>query len=304
MNFMELTCQLHMHTTESKGTRVVVESITKPKQAIDFCKKNKIDVLAVTDHNTTSAYPKMRKYAEKNGILLIKGIEIDTADGHIIGLDVDLDIEKKINRLMTALEAKDVIKDCGGEVLIPHPFDIRNKGIGTKITEVKGIVEVFNAFNIFRFEDKYAEFVATKLKRPKSVGADSHMPESLKLCLTVVDSEPDVNSILKTIKKGKVRFENCRHLTLKEMKGISLERITQSYDYIKDGIKTGWDVDMKYMLLANNPLLRPIEDFILEVGMKTKSSILWDFVVYLSYFLAFLYGRKSRNEYSKFISSL
>ena len=88
MNFMGLTCQLHTHTTESKGTRVVVESITRPKKAIDFCKKNKIDVLAITDHNTTAAYPKMKRYAEKKGILLIKGIEIDTADGHIIGLDV------------------------------------------------------------------------------------------------------------------------------------------------------------------------------------------------------------------------
>lgn len=304
MSFMELTCQLHMHTTESKGTRVVVESTTRPKEAIDFCKKNKIDVLAVTDHNTTSAFLKMRKYAEKNGILLIKGIEIDTADGHIIGLDVDLDIEKKIDRSMTVLEARDVIKDCGGEVLIPHPFDIRNKGIGTKITEVKGIVEVFNAFNIFRFEDKYADFVATKLKRPKAVGADSHMPGSLNLCLTIVDSEPDIKSILKTIKKGKVRFKNCRHLTLKEMKGISLDRITKSYDYIKDEIKNGWEVDMKYMLLANNPLMRPIEDFVLEVGMRTKDSIIWDLVVYLSYFLAFLYGRKSRKEYAKFISTL
>lgn len=304
MSFMELTCQLHMHTTESKGTRVVVESITRPKQAIDFCKKNKIDVLAVTDHNTTSAYPKMRNYAEKNGVLLMKGIEIDTADGHIIGLDVDLDIEKKINRTMTVLEAKDVIKDCGGEVLIPHPFDIRNKGIGTKITEVDGIVEVFNAFNIFKFEDRYADFVATKLKKPKSVGADSHMPESLNLCLTVVDSEPNVKSILKTIKKGEVKFENCRHLTLKEMKGISLERITKSYDYIKGEVKSGWEVDMKYMLLANNPMMRLIEDFVLEVGMKTKDSIIWDFVLYFSYFLAFLYGRKSKNEYAKFISSL
>jgi len=301
---MELTTQLHMHTTESKGTRIVVESITKPKEAIDFCRKNKIDVLAITDHNTTTAYPKVREYAEKNGILLIKGIEIDTADGHVIGLDVDLDIEKKISRSMTALEASDLIKDCGGEVYIPHPFDIRNKGIGIKITEIDGIVEVFNAFNIFRFEDKYANFVATKLNRPKAVGADSHMPESLKLCLTVVDSEPDVRSILKTIKKGKVRFENCRHLTLKEMKGISLERITRSYDYVKNEIKNGWELDMKYMLLANNPLMRPIEDFVLDFGMRTKNSIIWDFVVYVSYFLAFLYGRNSRKKYAEFISTL
>jgi len=236
--------------------------------------------------------------------MLINGIEITTTNGHLIGLDVDLDIEKKINRSITALEASDLIRDCGGDVYIPHPFDIRNKGIWREVKKIDGIIEVFNSFNIFGFEDKYADFVASKLNRPKAVGADSHMPETIKLCLTVVDSEPDVGSILKTIKKGKVRFENCRHLTLKEMKKLSFDRVTKSYDYIKNKIKNGWEVDMKYMLLANNPLMRPIENFVLDFGMKTKNNKIWDFVVYASYFLTFLYGKNSRKEFDKFISTL
>lgn len=304
MSFMELTAQLHMHTTESKGTRVIVESLISPRQAIDIAKKNKIDVLAITDHNTTTALPKIKKYAEKNGILLIKGIEIDTVDGHIIGLDVDLDIEKKISRSMTALEASDVIRDCGGEVYIPHLFDIRNSGIGTKIKKIDGIIEVFNSLNIFGFEDKYADFVASKLNRPKAVAADAHFPEAMKLCLTVVDSEPDVRSILKSIRKGRVKFKNCRHLTLKEMKELSMERITRSYEYIKNEIKNGWKVDMKYMFLANNPLIKPLESFALELGMRRRNSRIWNLVTYVSYFFAYLYGMNSRREFDKFISTL
>jgi hypothetical protein len=278
--------------------------LTKPKQAIDLAKKNNIDVLAITDHNTTSVYPKIEKYAKKNGILLIRGIEIDTADGHLIGLDIDLDIDKKISREMTVEETSDLIKDCGGEVYIPHPFDIRDKGIGVNIKKINGIVEVFNAFNIFRFEDNYAEFVASKLNRPKAVGADSHSPETIKLCLTVVDAEPDVRSILKAIKKGKVEFENRRHLTLREMKVLSLERITRSYDYIKNEIKNGWEVDMKYMLLANNPLMKPIENFVLDLGMVTKKSIIWDLITHIFYYSTFLYGISTKKEYEKFISTL
>jgi hypothetical protein len=301
---MELTVQLHMHTTESKGTRIVTDSIITPRQAVDIAKKNGIDAIAITDHNTTSVYPKIKEYAEKNGILLIKGIEINTVDGHVIGLDVDLDIEKKVSRAMTALEAKDLIKDYGGEVYIPHTFDIRNAGIGVKIKDIDGIVEVFNPLNIFNFEDKYADFVAKKLNRPIAVGADAHLPKMVVMCLTVVDSEPDVKSILDAIKKGKVKFKNCRHLTLREMKELSLERVTNSYDFIKNKIKTGWGVDMDYMLLTNNPLIKILESLTLNLGMKTKDSKIWDFVIHISYYLATIYSKNTKRKFDKFLLNL
>jgi len=301
---MELTVQLHMHTTESRGTRIVTDSIINPKQAVDIAKKNGINAIAITEHNTTSTYSKIKDYAEKNGILLIKGIEINTIDGHLIGLDVDLDIEKKVSRFMTALETKDLIKDFGGEVYIPHTFDIRNAGIGVKIKEINGIVEVFNPLNIFKFEDKYADFVAKKLSRPRAVGADAHLPKMINMCLTLVDCEPDAESILNAIKKGNVKFKNCRHLTLKEMKELSLERVTNSYDFIKHKIKTGWEVDMGYMLLANKPMIKNLENLTLNMGMKTKNSKIWDFVIYVSYFLATIYSKNSKRKFDKFISTL
>jgi len=301
---MELTVQLHMHTTESRGTRIVTDSIITPKQAIDIAKINGINAIAITEHNTTSIYSKIKEYAEKNGILLIKGIEIGTVDGHLIGLDVDLDIEKKISKSITALEAKDLIKDSGGEVYIPHAFDIRNAGIGVKIKEIDGIVEVFNPLNIFKYEDKYADFVAKKLKRPRAVGADAHLPKMINLCLNVIDSEPDAKSILDAIKKGNVEFKNCRHLTLTEMKELSLERVTNSYDFMKNKIKTGWEINMGYMLLANNPLMKILENLVLDSGMKTKKSKVWDLVIFISYFLATVYGRNTRREFDAFISGL
>ena len=62
---MELRLQLHFHTTKSIGTRIDIESIIKPKQAVDILAKNNIDVVAVTDHDTTKGCSVMRKYAEK-----------------------------------------------------------------------------------------------------------------------------------------------------------------------------------------------------------------------------------------------
>ena len=301
---MVLNIQLHLHTTESVGTRVSVESLTKPKEAIDVAKKNDIDAIAITDHNVTSAFSKIGDYAKKNNIVLIRGVEIDTDSGHIIGLGVDLDIEKKIKKFMPLNEVCDLIKTFGGNIYIPHPFDMRYKGVGIKITEIDGIVEVFNSLNIFGFEDKFADFSASKLKRSKVAGADAHMPWMIPLCITVVDSKPEEYEILKAIKNGKTSFKNCRHLTLKEMKELSLARVLASYDYIKNEIKDGWEVDMKYMLLANNRFMKPFENFALDFGMRTKSSRMWDFIIYISYFLARLYGLRAEREFGNFIRDL
>jgi hypothetical protein len=301
---MDLRFQLHLHTTESKGTRVYVESLIEPKQAIDIAKMNNIDGIAITDHDKTTAYDKVKNYAKEKNIILINGIEFDTSDGHIIGLNVDTGIEKKIRKGMSALEVCDIIKDSSGEVYIPHPFDIRRKGLGKKIKKVDGIIEVFNSLDIFGFEDKYASYVASKLKRPIAAGADAHKPDMINLGITVVDSEPDEFSVLKSIKKGNVRFENCRHLTLKDMKELSLDRVISSYEYIKEEIKNGWEVDMKYMKIANCRFMKPIENFVLDLGVRNRHSRIWDFVTYISYVLTILYGQHNKRDFKEFISKL
>ena len=173
-----LRVQLHMHTTVSRGTRIEYDSIITPMTAINTLVRSGVDAVAVTDHNTTRAYNQMNRIGERKGVYVIRGIEIDTVGGHIIGLGVEDGIDHNIKRRgkgLTALEAADLIRDFNGEVYIPHPFDIQKKGLGTKIPEVDGIVEVFKPMNIFRFENELAHIVASELERPKAVGSDAHI---------------------------------------------------------------------------------------------------------------------------------
>jgi len=301
---MELKLQLHLHTTESKGTRIPRESVITPKRAIDIIKKNNINVVAITDHNSTIAYPKIKEYAKKKGILALNGIEVNTSDGHLIGLGVDEGIEKKLNRDMSALEVSDVIRSCGGTVYIPHPFDVRKEGLGVKIREVRGIVEVFNSMNIFGFEDKFADIVASKLNLPKAVGADAHTHGMINSGITVIDSELDETSVLKTLRKGKTRFENCRYMTTKEMKEWVLERTTSSYDFIMSNIKNGWIIDKWYMNVANFKPIKFLEKEVLDFGVRNRKSKFWDVITNLSYVIASFYGQLSKREFYGFIATL
>lgn len=301
---MELRVQIHLHTTESKSTRVVTEGIIHPKQAIDILKKNKIDVAAITDHNTTRAYSKVKNYAEERGVLLINGIEIDTVDGHLIGLDVDEEIEKYLRRGLNALEASDLIKDCGGVVYIPHPFDIQRKGIERKVKETDGIIEVFNSLNIFRFEDKLANIAASKLGRPKAVGADAHTPDMITSGIMVVNAELETQSILQSIKNGNVQFENCKYITLKQIKEWTLQRMILSYTDLKDKLKNGWEVDKRHMIIANSRFLKPLGRAVLELGVRKPNSKIWDFVADFSYVLTGLYAKFIEREFDTFVSML
>lgn len=287
-----------MHTTESRGTRIKYDSVIRPKEAVDVLAKSGVDAVVVTDHNTTRAYKRMRAYGKKRSLIVINGIEIDTVDGHIVGLGVSEGIENKLkDRRINAYEACDLIRDLNGEVYIPHPFDVQKKGLGTKIKEIDGIIEVFNPMNIFGFENELANKVALKLGRPRAVGADAHSHALLDTCLTCVDSIPEEYAILKALRNGEVTFENCRYMTLQEMKNWILGRMQLSYESIMDKIAKGWQEDVWYMKLANNWVLRRLEKNSLELGVRNPRSGAWNLVSYTSYLFAAIKAKQARKHY-------
>lgn len=88
---------LHIHTTKSDG------SLT-PKQAIDEAYKNGVKFMAITDHDTISAYTKeLFEYAESLGIKLIPGVEVSTRYNrkgfHVLGYNFDLENKPLIDLL-------------------------------------------------------------------------------------------------------------------------------------------------------------------------------------------------------------
>jgi len=79
---------LHIHTSYSDG-------IFSPFQIIDIAKKNKLDTISITDHDTIEAYTdEVIKYAKEKNINLISGIELSTKTEkcgiHILGYNIDI----------------------------------------------------------------------------------------------------------------------------------------------------------------------------------------------------------------------
>jgi predicted metal-dependent phosphoesterase TrpH len=90
----------HVHTSFSDGRTSVADTVS-------IASDQGVEILAITDHDTISAYPAAYGEAACRGIKLIAGVELSTRDEdgyqdvHVVGLKLDLD-----NRaLLSALKA-------------------------------------------------------------------------------------------------------------------------------------------------------------------------------------------------------
>lgn len=71
---------LHIHTYYSDGTM-------SPKEVVEEAKKKNLGIIAITDHDVLDSYEELKKEAEKAGIIVIRGVEIDSIfEGHLVHL--------------------------------------------------------------------------------------------------------------------------------------------------------------------------------------------------------------------------
>jgi predicted metal-dependent phosphoesterase TrpH len=130
-----------------------------------------LDCVAITDHNTTAfARELQRKLRDR----IIVGEEITTADGEIIGLYLKRDIPSGLS----ALETVQAIKEQGGLVYIPHPFETVRKGVSLNTLEaIAGyvdIVEIVNGRAVFQNKSKQAGRWAAQHRLPGAASSDAH----------------------------------------------------------------------------------------------------------------------------------
>ncbi len=136
-----------------------------------------LDYVAITDHNTIDGSIAVRAIAPFKVII---GEEILSASGEITGLF----LKETIPAGLTAIQTVERIKEQGGLVSIPHPFDrFRSHVIdGTALHEILpyiDIVETFNSRNNLASDDRKAqEFAATHCLTTSGV-TDAHMTMEL-----------------------------------------------------------------------------------------------------------------------------
>jgi hypothetical protein len=124
----------HVHTRYSE------DGSTSLRDLLLYAKKQGLDGVAVTDHDTTLG---ARRLARQRQLLVIPGIEVSSLNGHVLALNVTENIPPK----MSLIETVEKIHKSGGIAVIAHPSAVLKTGLGNKITSNSNLdaVEVINA---------------------------------------------------------------------------------------------------------------------------------------------------------------
>src|SRR3979409_2594749 len=104
----------HCHTSASDG-------MVTPAELVDAAVKARVDLIAVTDHDTMASVKEVQQRGAAAGLIVVAGQEITTkwpAQTHVMGWF----LEKPVKRGMSLEDSVSAIRDQNGLVIIPHPF--------------------------------------------------------------------------------------------------------------------------------------------------------------------------------------
>lgn len=197
---MQLRIDLHCHTLASYDCKTSLEAV------VLACQHNKIDVLAITDHNEIWAAQKLAALGLANPQFIV-GEEVYTNQGEIIGLF----LQEKIARGQSPEHTLAEIHEQGGLALLPHGFDHLKpstlKAVAReRIKASLDIIEAFNGHTAQARSNHHALVWATSHGLPISGGSDAHRAADigsvyLETTDTIIKTPMD---LLAALKVGKI----------------------------------------------------------------------------------------------------
>jgi len=192
---------LHNHTSFS------ADGSLTPGELLDVAKARGLDCIAVTDHNTVRGALRALALSESDPSLprVIPGIEVFTAEGEVIGLYVHEEIPKD-----TPLdEAVARIRELGGLVYLPHPYDVFRRGAVSgcardRAAEASDVIEVANGLALGPRAGAKSERLAARQGRPRGAGSDAHRKRQVGRSYVLVSELPTRDTLVKLLAAGKV----------------------------------------------------------------------------------------------------
>jgi predicted metal-dependent phosphoesterase TrpH len=164
-----ILADLHMHTEHSHDCAVPVPDL------LDHAESIGLGAIAITDHNVFSGAEEAVDLARDRALTVIPGEEVKTDAGEVIGLF----LSEEIPRGMSWVDTIAAIREQGGVVYLPHPFDrlhtIPDAGTLHRHLGEIDVFEVYNARLLFEaFNDEAMRF-ARKYNLTMGAGSDAHV---------------------------------------------------------------------------------------------------------------------------------
>jgi hypothetical protein len=165
-----IAVDLHMHTDWSHDCSIPAADL------LDHAEEIGLGGIAVTDHNVFGGALEAAELARDRDLVVIPGEEVKTdGQGEVIGLF----LEEEIPRGMSFADTIAAIREQGGLVYLPHPFD-RLHAIPDPATLHRHLAEidVFEVFNARLLRDSFNDEAlrfARKYRLLQGAGSDAHV---------------------------------------------------------------------------------------------------------------------------------
>lgn len=194
----------HLHTVASGDAVTTLDELAERAAA------ERIDVVAITDHNETSAA--LAAASRSGSARVIVGEEIRTQSGEIIGLFLN----ERVPYVLPLTEAVARIRSMGGLVYLPHPFDSRRDSLGPAARELcaagqADIIEVFNAKITDQRQNSLAAELASAWRLPAGAGSDAHDPAGIGAAYVEMPDFDGPASFLASLREARVTGEYRPH---------------------------------------------------------------------------------------------
>jgi len=192
---MHLKADLHIHSNHSDGKSSV-------REILEVAINRRIDIVSITDHNTVNGSLEALEIVrdENLPIVILPGIEISTAQGHLLAFGITEDVEAGIEMS----EAVRIVRESGGITSLAHPFQFyRHGAVRLGCFKIVDCIEVFNAKSLGIF-NRLSEFFCRRFGKGKTAGSDAHKAEFVGYGITVIElNDISLSGILNALKSGK-----------------------------------------------------------------------------------------------------
>lgn len=188
---------LHTHTMWSG------DCTTTPDEVVEAVVDSGIDVLCITDHNAVAGAERLRAELPCR---VVVGEELRVGRGEVIGLFLD----ERIPGGLRPMDAARRIREQGGVVYVPHPFDpMRNCMAPQEIDLLveHGLVdaiEVRNAKTSLESLNRQAAEYAEHHGLASGAGSDAHVPEALGAAYVEMPDFDGPAEFLRSLRQGRV----------------------------------------------------------------------------------------------------
>ena len=225
-----LKADLHLHTAEDPLDRVRYTA----KELISRAADKGFDVISITNHHQMTFNQDLLSYAQKNGILLIPGVEMTIQRRHVLILN------PPPHKMCSDFYSLSKLRRPETLIIAPHPYFPGTYSLNGYLTKH---LNLFDALEYCHFYSPLINFNQKAVELSRSFGfplvgnSDAHFLSQLGTTYSLIYAEKNLEAIFEAIRQNKVK------VATRPLKHLEMGSIVNRFLRMKLRLKT---IDRKF----------------------------------------------------------